>query len=41
MMVNYRYELRHIERNHERYADGGEIAASDAVRRLLTPIEPE
>lgn len=36
MMVNYRYRLRQIERNHDRYLDEGEIAASDAVRRLVS-----
>jgi malonyl-CoA decarboxylase len=39
MMVNYRYELRHIERNHERYAGSAEITATDAMRKLLVPIE--
>ena len=41
MMVNYHYELRSIERNHDRYLDGGEITASDRVRRLLEPIEAD
>ncbi len=36
MMVNYRYRLRQIERNHDRYLDEGEITASDAVRRLVS-----
>lgn len=35
VMVNYLYHLDHIERNHEAYANGGEIAASSGVRRLL------
>jgi len=39
MMVNYRYQLRHIERNHDRYVGQGEIAADDAVRKLLGPAE--
>lgn len=34
MMVNYRYELKAIERNHDRYLNDREIAASDAVRKL-------
>ena len=35
LMVNYRYELDDIEKNHEAYAGSGEIVASSAVRRLL------
>jgi malonyl-CoA decarboxylase len=35
MMVNYRYELKAIERNHDRYVNEGEVTASDAVRKLL------
>jgi malonyl-CoA decarboxylase len=37
LMVNYRYDLKEIERNHEAYANEGEIAASRAVRGLLRP----
>ena len=33
-MVNYRYDLKEIERNHEAYANDGEVAASRAVRQL-------
>ena len=39
LMVNYRYELRDIERNHEAYANEGEVVASRAVRSLLKPRE--
>lgn len=35
LMVNYRYDLDDIEKNHEAYADSGEIAASSAVRKML------
>lgn len=35
MMVNYRYRLRQIERNHDRYVEDGEIAASEPVRKLV------
>src|SRR5437868_10701670 len=35
IMVNYLYRLEDIEKNHEAYANQGEIAASQAVRRLL------
>ena len=34
-MVNYRYDLKEIERNHEAYANDGIVAASRAVRQLL------
>jgi malonyl-CoA decarboxylase len=36
LMVNYLYDLKHIESNHERFAKEREVAASSAVRRLLT-----
>ena len=35
-MVNYRYELRQIEKNHEAYANQGAVAASPEVRKLAT-----
>jgi malonyl-CoA decarboxylase len=35
LMVNYRYDLKEIERNHEAYANEGEVAASRAVRQLV------
>jgi malonyl-CoA decarboxylase len=35
LMVNYRYDLDDIERNHEAYANNGEVVASGSVRRLL------
>ncbi|MET0431097.1 MAG: malonyl-CoA decarboxylase family protein, partial [Hyphomicrobium sp.] len=35
LMVNYRYDLGDIERNHEAYADEGTVAASRAVRSLF------
>ncbi|MFM9942425.1 MAG: malonyl-CoA decarboxylase [Hyphomicrobiaceae bacterium] len=37
LMVNYRYELKEIERNHETFANDGEIVASRSVRGLLRP----
>jgi malonyl-CoA decarboxylase len=37
IMVNYLYDLPHIERNHEAYANRGAAAASSSVRRLLRP----
>jgi malonyl-CoA decarboxylase len=40
IMVNYLYDLGAIERNHEAYANHGEVAASAAVRRMLTSEEP-
>jgi malonyl-CoA decarboxylase len=35
LMVNYRYEPKEIERNHEEYANEGVVASSRAVRSLL------
>ena len=35
LMVNYLYDLDDIEKNHEAYAEGRTVAASNAVRRLL------
>jgi len=35
LMVNYRYDLKEIEKNHEAYANEGTIAASRAVRALV------
>jgi len=35
LMVNYLYDLEDIEKNHEAYAEGRAVVASNAVRRLL------
>ena len=35
LMVNYRYDLRDIERNHELFANSGIVAASKGVRSFL------
>jgi malonyl-CoA decarboxylase len=35
LMVNYLYELKDIERNHEAYANEGEVVASRSVKALL------
>ena len=35
IMVNYLYRLEDIEKNHEAYANDGEVVASGAVKRLL------
>jgi len=35
LMVNYLYDLDHIEQNHEAYAEGRRVVASNAVRRHL------
>jgi malonyl-CoA decarboxylase len=35
LMVNYLYSLDDIEKNHEAYAEGRNVVASNAVRRLL------
>jgi malonyl-CoA decarboxylase len=34
LMVNYLYDLDHIEENHEAYANKSEVVASSAVRKL-------
>ncbi len=39
MMVNYRYRLKNIERNHDDYVGAGDIASTDAVRKLLSPVD--
>ena len=36
MMVNYRYKINEIEKNHERYATRDEIVATSKVTRLLS-----
>ena len=38
LMVNYRYDLKEIEKNHEAFANEGTIAASRGVRALLKPL---
>ena len=35
LMVNYRYKLSDIERNHEAYTGKGEVTAGPAVKKLL------
>jgi malonyl-CoA decarboxylase len=35
IMVNYLYRLEDIEKNHEAFANHGEVAAASAVRKLL------
>jgi malonyl-CoA decarboxylase len=37
IMVNYLYRLDDIEKNHEAYANEGEVVASSAVKKLLKP----
>jgi malonyl-CoA decarboxylase len=37
LMVNYLYDLDHIEKNHEAYAEGRTVVASSSVQRLLRP----
>ncbi len=38
LMVNYLYDLSHIERNHEAFAATGAIATSSSVARLLKAV---
>ena len=40
LMVNYLYDLRYIEANHEAFANHGTVVAADAVRRLLPATSP-
>ncbi len=40
-MVNYRYDLRDIERIHEAYVNRGSIAASKSVRAALLAPEKQ
>jgi malonyl-CoA decarboxylase len=35
LMVNYRYDIDDIEKNHEAYAEGRTVIASSAVKRLV------
>jgi malonyl-CoA decarboxylase len=35
LMVNYSYDLKEIERNHEAYVNDGDVAAARSVRTLL------
>jgi len=35
LMVNYRYDIDDIEKNHEAYAEGRTVVASSAVKRLV------
>jgi malonyl-CoA decarboxylase len=35
--VNYLYALDEIERNHEAFAEKGEVVASPPVRKFLRP----
>ncbi|HYP57128.1 MAG TPA: malonyl-CoA decarboxylase [Beijerinckia sp.] len=37
LMVNYLYDLEHIEENHEAYANQGEVVAANAIKKLLKP----
>jgi malonyl-CoA decarboxylase len=40
LMVNYLYDLRFIEANHEAFANEGTVAAADEVRRHLPATQP-
>ena len=39
-MVNYLYDLEHIERNHEAYAQQRTIVAANAITRLIRAPAP-
>jgi malonyl-CoA decarboxylase len=40
LMVNYLYDLRFIDSNHETLADSGSVVASDEVERRLRTFAP-
>jgi len=40
LMVNYLYDLRFIEQNHEAFANSGTVIASDEVNGLLRTLPP-
>lgn len=40
LMVNYRYRLEDVERNHERFLTGGGVTAAPAVQNLLNRRQP-
>ncbi|HXZ50154.1 MAG TPA: malonyl-CoA decarboxylase [Usitatibacter sp.] len=40
MMVNYVYDLDHVEHNHEEYVNRHRVVASGAVERLAKSVEP-
>jgi len=39
IMVNYRYILAEVEKNHEAYASDGKVAAASAVNRLARQVK--
>jgi malonyl-CoA decarboxylase len=41
VMVNYRYDLKTVEANHEQFAHRGELAATRAIKSMLGPARPE
>jgi malonyl-CoA decarboxylase len=41
LMVNYLYDLRFIEANHEAFANQGAVVAAKAVQRQLPALAPE
>ena len=40
LMVNYVYDLDHVERNHEEYVNRHRAVASPAIERLAKSVEP-
>ena len=41
VMVNYRYDLKTVEANHELFAHKGEVVATRAIRSMLGPERAE
>jgi hypothetical protein len=40
-MVNYLYDLRFIEQNHEAFANSGTVVASDQIKTHLLAFTPD
>jgi malonyl-CoA decarboxylase len=40
-MVNYRYDLKTVETNHELFAHKGEVTMTRAIRAMLGPEAPK
>jgi len=41
LMVNYLYDLRFIEQNHEAFANSGTVVVSDAIKSHLLALAPD
>ncbi len=41
LMVNYRYDLKHLEANHEAYVQYGTVAAARTIRDLMKRVQKD